>query len=375
MILRNTISQSVKFGLHFIGIWPGTPFPNLHKIGWIISLFVFQIYQYGYIIAHSKYDSLMIIVDNLSIAVPFSLTSIKLIITWANYGVLSEILSTMEEDCQKYAVIDINKLISKTGQLSFYLTSVVMSSYLVSTALYVTGTIGFQGNNASMPRELLLKMDLPFETSESPNYELVVTTQFLYHLSAAFAFGLFTALLLMLVLHVGCLTDIICRNLIDVPYKNEDQIKFFICRHQEIIAFTERIEKLFTYISLSQLVSNTISTCCLGFVIAIAINMDDGFSLLVKCVVFYSVICTEEFIYCFAGEYLSIKSELIGNTAYEFLWYDLRANESRLLISLMLRSQKGYTFTFGKFSRLSLESFTAIMKVSASYISVLLAMY
>ncbi|KOC58792.1 hypothetical protein WH47_00040, partial [Habropoda laboriosa] len=68
-------------------------------------------------------------------------------------------------------------------------------------------------------------------------------------------------------------------------------------------------------------------------------------------------------------------SQLIGNTAYEFLWYDLRSTESQLLIPVILRSQKGFTFTFGKFSSLSLESFTAIMKVSASYISVLLAVY
>ncbi|CAK9820396.1 hypothetical protein ANTQUA_LOCUS10621 [Anthophora quadrimaculata] len=307
MILRNTISQSVKFGLHFIGIWPGTPFPSLHKIGWIIAMSVLQTYQYRYIIAHYKSDSLMITVDNLSIAMPFSLVSIKLILTWANYGVLREILSTMEKDCRKYAASDINKLMSKTGQLSFYLTSIVMSSYLVSAAFYITGTIGFQGNNASVPRTLLLKMDLPFETSESPNYELVVTTQFLIHVSAALTFGTFSALLLMVVLHVGCQIDIMCRNLIDVSYKNEKQIKFFISRHQEIIVFTERIEKLFTYIALSQLVSNTIITCCVGFLIVIAINIDDGLPLLIKSVLFYMVICLEAFIYCFAGEYLSIK--------------------------------------------------------------------
>ncbi|KOC58780.1 hypothetical protein WH47_00027, partial [Habropoda laboriosa] len=114
-------------------------------------------------------------------------------------SVLSDILSTMEEDCQKYAAVDINKLMSKTGQLSFYLTSIIMSSYMVSAAFYITGTIGFQENNASVSRELLLKMDLPFGTSESPNYELVVTTQVLIHVSAALTFGVFSALLLMVV--------------------------------------------------------------------------------------------------------------------------------------------------------------------------------
>lgn len=104
----------------------------------------------------------------------------------------------MEEDCQKYANMDINNLITKTGLFSFYVTSTIMSLYLMSAVSYLAGAIAFQGTNDSMSRELLLKMDLPFETSESPNYELVVTTQFIIHISAALAFGTFTALLFMM---------------------------------------------------------------------------------------------------------------------------------------------------------------------------------
>ncbi|KAG6798554.1 hypothetical protein HZU73_06120 [Apis mellifera caucasica] len=67
-------------------------------------------------------------------------------------------------------------------------------------------------------------------------------------------------------------------------------------------------------------------------------------------------------------------SKLIADTAYEFLWYNMNPNESRLLIPIILRAQRGFTFTFGKFATLSMESFTAIMKASGSYMSVLLAM-
>ncbi|CAD1476695.1 unnamed protein product, partial [Heterotrigona itama] len=357
-MVLNTISPSVKLGLHFCGVWPGTSFQYLHKICWVIAIITLQTYQYRYIVMHCSTDSLMNTTDNLSIAVPFSLVFIKLVVTWINYGIFCDILSTMEQDCQKYAEMDVNNLMSKTGQASFYLTSMIMSSYLVSAFFYLTGAIAFQGNNDSTSRELLFKMDLPFEANESPNYELVVTTQFLIHFSAALTFGSFTALLLMVVLHVGCQIDIMCQNLTDVLSKNENKLKHFISRYQEIIIFTEKVEKLFTYIALSQLVSNTINTCCEGFLIVIALNDDNGLPLLIKSVLFYAVICLEVFVYCFAGEYLRIKSQLIGDTAYDLLWYDLRPNESQLLIPVILRSQKGFTLTFGKFSSLSLESFT-----------------
>ncbi|XP_028523341.1 uncharacterized protein LOC114577755 [Apis cerana] len=307
MLVLNTLSPSVKFGLHFAGIWPATPFPYLHKLGWLAAIAALQSYQYRYIVMHYKSDNLMSIIDNLSIAMPFSLVFIKLIVTWINHGVFCDILSTMEKDCQKYAVIDINNLISKTGQISFYMTTIVISSYLVSAAFYITGTLAFQRINSSISRELLFKMDLPFETNESPNYEFVVTSQLLIHVSAALTFGTFSALLLMVVLHIGCQIDILCQNLLDIPHICASHLKFFIIRYQEIIIFAEKVEKLFTYIALSQLVSNTLITCCVGFLIVIAIHEDNGLPLLLKSILFYMVICLEAFIYCFAGEYLRIK--------------------------------------------------------------------
>ncbi|XP_031840325.2 odorant receptor 10-like [Nomia melanderi] len=62
------------------------------------------------------------------------------------------------------------------------------------------------------------------------------------------------------------------------------------------------------------------------------------------------------------------------DAAYEMTWYDLRSPISQHVILLILRSQRGLPLTFGKFSVLSLESFTSIMKASASYMSVLWAM-
>lgn len=75
-----------------------------------------------------------------------------------------------------------------------------------------------------------------------------------------------------------------CQNLTDVLSKNKNKLKHFISRYQEIIIFTEKIEKLFTYIALSQLVSNTINTCCEGFLIVIVSNDSICDILLSHCV-------------------------------------------------------------------------------------------
>lgn len=60
-----------------------------------------------------------------------------------------------------------------------------------------------------------------------------------------------------------------CKVILD----DKEQINFFINRHKEIILFADRVEKLFVYIALSQLLSNTLNTCCVGYLIVMVNNL------------------------------------------------------------------------------------------------------
>ncbi|KAK1124029.1 hypothetical protein K0M31_007055 [Melipona bicolor] len=307
MATINTISRSVKYGLHFAAAWPGAPLSALYKLYWVIIFSVFHIQQYNYLIKHYKFHTLIEIIDNVGICLAFSLVCIRLLIAWTHQNLLRNILSTMEKDCQKYAIIDTNNVISKTAHWSYRSTTIIISISVISTVFYAIGVFSSPEISATTHRKLLLKMDLPFDTDKSPVFELVVFAQYFYQATSAFVYGLFTAFLLMLVLHVGCQIDIICQTLLETPYKSEKQLKCFISRHQEIIIFAKKIEKLFTYIALTQLVANTLITCCLGYLTVISLRINSGFAMFVKCVVFYMACCLDAFVYCFAGEYLSIK--------------------------------------------------------------------
>ncbi|CAL7941819.1 unnamed protein product [Xylocopa violacea] len=373
MTTINIANRLLKYGLHIAVTWPGTPPSLLRKSVWLIVLGALQTYQYRYVIIHFKSNTITEIIDNLSICMPFTLVFFKLCIAWSYSSLLTDILTTMEEECQKSAGTDTSNFVLNALHLSYRLTSYVIYICLASAAFYMFGVL-MSKNTDTTSRKFLLKMDLPFDTSESPTYELVIGVQFVYQTMTAYIFGVFNALLLMVVLHLGCQIDLMCQKLLDTPYKDKRHLKLFIIRHQEIIIFAKKMEKLFTYMALIQLLSNTLLICCLGYIIILATQMDNGIVLLVKCCVFYISICSELFIYCFAGEYLSIKSKLISDTAYELLWYNIDPSDTQLLILVILRAQKGFTFTFGKFANLSMESFAAIMKASASYMSVLLAM-
>ncbi|XP_024891711.1 odorant receptor 45b-like [Temnothorax curvispinosus] len=106
-----------------------------------------------------------------------------------------------------------------------------------------------------------------------------------------------------------------------------------------------------------------------------SIGRPDAFNSIIKTVLFYFLMNSEAFIFCFAGEYLSTKSKSIGDAAYDSTWYELDSKDSRNILLLILRSQNQLTITVGKIMNLSLEQFSNIIKTSASYLSILLAMY
>ncbi|XP_036141359.1 odorant receptor 13a isoform X2 [Monomorium pharaonis] len=268
---------------------------------------------------------------------------------------------------------------SGVANLSQRFSNLIIGLHSMAVLFYCIGVVALRSDDVA-DRELFLKMELPFESSTSPIYEVVLTVQFLHQMTAATVIGVLSALLVTLVLHAGGQIDILRERLLEIlPRKKKPTISVItigslIRRHQNIIVFTEKIESLYSYIALVQFISNTLVICCLGFIIVNSIGDDQGSSMLVRSLLFYVVINLEAFIFCFAGEYLSVKSKMIGDAAYECMWYDLTPSENKILLFLIMRSQKQLTITVGKFMNLSLNQFANIIKSSASYVSVLHAL-
>nr|XP_033337322.1 odorant receptor 82a-like [Megalopta genalis] len=333
-------------------------------------------YQTMYVITHFLSEGLPQLFDCFTLIFTYNLLFVKLTVASMNSGVIYDILTSMEEDCVKYSAADSENLIPKTADFSQSLTKAVIIIYVGATTFYTVATLATTPQvNDALPRRLLLNMDLPFNTIDSPNYELVLTVQIMSIMMTSYAYSVFSALLLITVLHMGCQIDILCNAMTGiVSSKDKKQFRVVTERHKELIVFSEQIERMFTYISFAQLISNTICLCCLGYLIIISLEKGSNVAQLIKFIVCYVVICIEIFTCCFAGEYLRVKNEMIVDAAYQMTWYNMQPSMSRQVILILLRSQKGLQLTVGKFSNLSLETFTWIMKSSASYMSVFLAM-
>ncbi|XP_072750601.1 odorant receptor 82a-like isoform X1 [Anoplolepis gracilipes] len=423
-MLTNTITRPIEIGLRVVGIWPDAAYTIASRLFWTTTMLIAQIFQYRHVVLHCNSEDLEQLMDGLSATLSYSLLFVKLIVFWTKqryahifdpspfiipYGknrflnlrrgatLLSRcstklILSRIFNDVLARIATDWKECegaencgnawynMSYVAGLSQRFSNLIIGLHSIAVMFYGIGVVVLHGDNDNPDdRELFLKMELPFESGTSPVYELVMTTQFLHQITAATVIGVLSALLVTLVLHAGGQIDILRENLLEILPKNQKPtismvtIGPLIRRHQNIIIFTEKIEDLYSYIALAQFISNTLVICCLGFIIVNSIGAH-GSSMLVRSLLFYIVINLEAFIFCFAGEYLSIKSKMIGDAAYESLWYNLTPNESRILLFLIMRSQKQLTITVGRFTNLSLQQFANIIKSSASYVSVLHAL-
>ncbi|XP_067206892.1 odorant receptor 13a-like [Linepithema humile] len=381
-----TVSRVVRIGLHIYGVWPYVSSTVFFRLYWIVILGMAQVFQYRYVMVNIGMDDFSQFMDGVSSALAWSLFYIKLVILWINQRIFFDLLQMMDADWRDYTARHYNsRIMTNTAHLARRASRLIVGLQVVAVIFYSTGVLAANANNPERiepyARELILKMEFPFNISTEFIYMSVTIVQFYHLLLVGCGITIINSLLVTLILHIGGQIDLLREWLIKAFSKSaahstdEITMRSMIAKHQKIILFSENIENLYTYISLMMLLSDTLITCCIGYIIVTSIGDPNAAAILVKSVLFYITMNLEAFIYCLCGEYLSAKSKMIGNAAYDSLWYDFPAKESRIMLLIILRSQKRLTITSGKVVDLCLERFTSVVKASASYISVLLAMH
>ncbi|XP_071642972.1 odorant receptor Or2-like isoform X2 [Temnothorax longispinosus] len=402
MARKSTLNRTLRFMLTMCGIWPGTPYVLLCRIFWVVSLTVTLFCHYRYFLTHVYSAEILDLMDCLSSFLAYSKIIIKFIVFWLNqrfictiaffskvefdstdFRKLIEILAVMTEDWSDCTNNDISmREIARKAKISDRIANAVVTLHTVTIVAYCIGIILADADVTDTTKELPLinKLEIPFDINTQSTYRIILIAEFLLMILCGWAAGITNSLLLTLTLHTAGQIEIMRHRLTQlVSRKNEGEsiamtTSKIIQKHQKIISFSKNIESLYSYIALLQFVSNTIMICSLGFVIVTAIGSSNAVEQIMKSFLFFTITNLEAFIFCYAGEYLNNKSKEIGVAAYNCEWYDLKCTESRLLLFVILRSQKQLTLTVGKMMDLSLASFTSIMNASGSYLSMLLAM-
>ncbi|KAL6254495.1 hypothetical protein P5V15_014548 [Pogonomyrmex californicus] len=310
---------------------------------------------------------------------------VKCLMFWLNQQKFNEILTMMKEDWADCVDNNINMLqTASKAKTSNRITSAILIFHTISVVGYSTGVlladVDVSNHTGELP--LITKIELSFDINAQRTYKSIVMTEFILLILSTWTAGAMNALILTMTLHVAGQINILrywLKRLApsDDESKNESiaiETTRIIRKHKKIIKFSENIESLFTYIALVLFASNMIMIGCLAFVVVTAVGSPNAVEQIIKSFLFYVLTNVEAYIFCYAGEHLKTKSKEIGLAAYNSTWYNMKSKNSRVLLFIILRSQKQLTLTVGKMMELSLQSFTSIINASGSYLSILLEM-
>ncbi|XP_073948834.1 odorant receptor 85c-like isoform X1 [Choristoneura fumiferana] len=241
---------------------------------------------------------------------------------------------------------------------------------------------------ATAVRHFVLKEDFAFTTI----YKLKVPFQYednflLYWVASMIDYGvlyntglLITSDLLLVNVsmnHLRTLFVILQDDLKNIVHSNEpfeetatSRLKRIIPKHANLLQLMAELSEAFGAIFLIHLAFFSGTMCFFGFAARVHCSPESIKNLLASS---FILICI--YSCCSYGQDLTDASLDVANAAYEGPWH-LMSHEYRLcILFIMLRSQKAYYIRSTSFTNISLQSFTKILNVTWSFLSLIDKVY
>nr|AJF23825.1 olfactory receptor OR72 [Planotortrix octo] len=148
------------------------------------------------------------------------------------------------------------------------------------------------------------------------------------------------------------------------------RLKEIIPKHANLLQLMVELSEAFGAIFLIHLAFFSGTMCFFGFAARVHCSPESIKNLLASS---FILICI--YSCCSCGQYLTDSSLDVANAAYEGSWH-LMSHEYRIcILFIMLRSQKAYYIKSTSFSDISLQSFTKILNVTWSFLSLITKVY
>ncbi|XP_050475261.1 odorant receptor 13a-like [Bombus huntii] len=384
-----------RFNLTLLGVWPEPR--KVSRGSRLLSSIIFwftTIVTFIFICAPQtanlvlKSTNLDEVIENLSINIPIAFALVKQIVLRYYKKALTLLLSQMFDDWNEPIANQDRQTMLKNAKISRMIS--IVCSTLTYLMLFAFISLQIWSNMQSASEAdlggLLHPATFPYDTRKSPNFEITWLGQFMGTVLTAICYSCFDTFLAVLVLHLcGQLTVLrmALEDLANTTKKDNnyarfhERLGFIVNRHNLLSRFAVIVEDCFNLTLLIQTVICTAMFCLTGYRMITSVDQEQADVPIVGMIFFIiHVIYTmlHLFIYCYIGEMLLGESTGVGQAAYECDWYDLPPKNAISLIIVICRAKVSFQITAGKFSPFSLELFNAVLKTSAGYLSVLLAM-
>ncbi|KAF3054336.1 Odorant receptor 172 [Nylanderia fulva] len=377
-----------RLGLELIGLWPRNDEIAKNKFASdlrVAIIFIIVTFISGIPLICSLirvWGDMILMVDNLQITLPLLMVSLKLaVMRWKRTALLS-IVNMMAEDWTEMKTMKERNVMIGRAQIA---RTIIISGYVMMVmAFVVVVVLPYFGllltrhtTNLTDPgKPLPLQTYYFYDTDPSPQFELTYIIQAITIFLAAVTYTSVDGFLGLTILHfcgqlenfrgrIAILTS--CQNFICALSNN-------VLNHVRLIRFANIIEDTFTLMMLGLVIYFGIVFCLHGFLLLTVITEETfSFSRLCFPLIGMSILFSHTFLYCGAGEIVTMQCENVYRTICDVEWYKLEPREAKNLILLMRRANQTFRITAGKIFPLTMTTFCSLLKTSAGYISFLLA--
>ncbi|XP_023310034.1 odorant receptor Or1-like [Anoplophora glabripennis] len=244
-------------------------------------------------------------------------------------------------------------------------------------------------NDRRFPFEVWLPFD-PFQNTAV--YLFLYLFVFLCTMNGGVDNAVLDTMVASLIYHAACQIRVLKDTLLHLDRRIEDQIskegkslsteereqlknkviykKICDCidHYDAIYEFVQDLERTYTVVVFSQLLSSVIIICICCLHLSVAVPLTIPFFSTSS---FTVAILMEQFLYCYSGALLNEESNSVVTAIYMSDWYNYDKKSKKALLILMERAKRPMTITAGKIMDLTLVTFATVMRRSYSLLAVL----
>ncbi|XP_025993148.2 odorant receptor 43a-like isoform X2 [Solenopsis invicta] len=322
------------------------------------------------------------IIDNLQLTISFLITTLKIFIMWYKKTALLLLINKIMKDWTRVKMDEernvmlkkarITRLILKVGA---FVTALALLSKLSS--VFFKEYIWRVNNLTNHERSLSVPTHYWYDVTSSPKYELTYLAQAIGLFACGITYVGVDNFFGLLILHVCGQMENLHQRLLHLR-KDPDfkaVLKYNVKDHIRLIRSVEIIDDTFNLLLLAAIGFFVILFSLFGFLALTAVNLDTQLSFAQMSWYFFAggALLIHTCLYCAVGEHLVTQCEKIHSATYECVWYTLEPKAARNLTVIMVCAKKRLNITAGKMFPMTMSTFCSLLKTSAGYISMLLA--
>ncbi|XP_071572194.1 odorant receptor 67c-like [Temnothorax nylanderi] len=295
-------------------------------------------------------DSLLIIMDMLNSCFKV----FTLLINRKNIIMLIDIL--MKKPCKPSTSTEINILykFDKSIEINSWRYASLPAATVLSIML---SSLFINLRN----RTLAFRAWLPFDYSSTLLFYLTYTYQMIAMIAAAVVTVGCDTLICGLLVHICCQIEILTYRLRRfISYSNV--LRDCVRHHYDIFRLAFIVNEKFRLAIGIQLTLTTLMICFCLYQISIATTKDRY----IEMITYVTTTLVQNFLYCWYGNELKIKSHQMIDNIFETEWLTLDENKKKSLMIMMRRTVTPIQITCARIVPVNLETFMGVIKMSYS---------